>query len=73
CTLMQRQGVARRPDQTPGQFAQYIARHKPELAQEVWSFTRAYEALCYEPEAQSEDYLPRMREYLRQLKSARPH
>lgn len=49
CRRLARVGFVRAPHETPLQFAQRVARRRPDLAQSVRALTQAYVALRYGP------------------------
>ncbi|MEZ5534061.1 MAG: DUF3488 and transglutaminase-like domain-containing protein [Thiolinea sp.] len=62
--LLAKQGQQRRPDQTPGQFAEQAAQALPHLAEQIHTFNTSYEQLCYVPDSSME-----RKQHLKALKS----
>lgn len=64
CALLEKQGVTRKPSQTPEALSRYASTQLPRLADEIKAFTQVYSTLCYRTD-QPDMY----QQHIRRLKS----
>ena len=53
CDLLEKQGVKRKPSQTPQDYSHFASTQLPGLTKEINAFTKIYSTLCYQPDQQS--------------------
>lgn len=67
CAILAKRGVTRAQGQVPSVFAQQAAAALPKQAEVIQTFTRVYEGLCYDPEANHTMAIRQLRGLLKQL------
>jgi transglutaminase-like putative cysteine protease len=68
CTLLAKRGVVRETGHAPGAFALQAAQALPASATLIREFTQVYETLCYQPDADGQAAIKRLKALLRALK-----
>ena len=70
CDKLQRVDLRRDRNEAPGSYALRVAALRPDLALEVASITRVYDAICYRSEA-GEDVVAVLKRQVRKFTPAR--
>lgn len=67
CATLAKHGVTRAQGQAPSMFARQAVQALPKQAEVIQTFTRVYESLCYDPEADSTLAIRQLRGLLKRL------
>jgi transglutaminase-like putative cysteine protease len=73
CDLLEKQGVKRKPSQTPQDYSHFASAQLPGLTNEINAFTRIYSTLCYQPDQQTvhQQHISKLKTLLKNIKKYR--
>ncbi len=73
CDLLEKQGVKRKPSQTPEDYSHFASTQLPGLTNEINAFTKIYSTLCYQPGQQSihQQHISNLKSLLKNIKKYR--
>jgi hypothetical protein len=71
--LLEKQGVKRKPLQTPEDYSHFASTQLPGLTNEIKAFAKIYSTLCYQPNQQSihQQHISNLKSLLKNIKKYR--